>query len=1071
MADEENQQVKDAQDEPPAQEQNDNENVEDAQGDGAADAAEQPAVDEENKETEPTENVEETPPQETETAEPEQTETAEGGEEQKETVEGGEEQKETGEGGEEQKEKVEGAEEQKETGEGGEEQKEKVEGAEEQKETVEGEEQKETVEGEGEQKETTEGEAGPKENEEGEGEKKEPVEGEGEQKETVEGEGEQKETIEGEGEQKETAEEGAEQTETVGEGETKEDENADGGDVKETEQNQETTDGVKEETDENKDSEEKPEEGEDKEAAAAEETEKVEEDGEGEKKEEEATDEAKEEEQPAETAQADGEDEPAKEDDGAEKQEAEAAPEEPAAKDEDVKEAAKETEEAGEKVEEPADQKEEAAADEPKAEEEPAPKAEAATGTVGAETEDTGEKHETDPHAVSPPPKLLVDATATVKFVLMPSGQVTTLACALGQTIGDLKRHFSVELKMPGSMLVLMYDGKAMSDETTLADLGVVPNATVQLEMTSADPVNTPLKPMKPKPEYVMPDVITVRVRRDDDTIEDVVVEIERARRRKPYLGGYKHRVTGKEYHHAGAQTRPKMKPDNGIEKFCRDTQTVDEKHQRQQTMIDTSTQMTGIRVYVSNMTDKLLVPGRYTTADEHHAMIIKNVIILQSYFRRWKAKRVVENLKKDLASRMEWEREEEIRKIKEKEDRIKKEFERRMNPKSKEDFDLLYHALEKWRQEELEVIDSTMTGAQRKAALCHLLDQETQLIAAIGRHKIEAGTENKQKRIQRFLDKCAAPKKWKSYDGKYTEMDTPYTIRARELKDIHSSINMKYLTQDERLDVLLTLKHTVKEHDCKLTQDIIELIDREADLLMRGVRESNLEGLRKRISTLFLQYIKTPTFNAEAARLLKVPQDPSTLRKNIYFCPSCNQYLPSTEFSLSSNARVVGKCRQCAKLDNDGRIRQDYSHYRLLLKNLRKAEEGFGDDSRIAFLLQEVDMRYLVENIWGSQSALSAWDDLYDLVLVRWDKGEEWSPWNCILLTKDEADAHLKLDEVEESYGRVFCHKIRSKHTLARNYFSKLPGMAEHMRKRSSKPKAGHSLGSRAVILQSSKA
>ena len=45
--------------------------------------------------------------------------------------------------------------------------------------------------------------------------------------------------------------------------------------------------------------------------------------------------------------------------------------------------------------------------------------------------------------------------------------------------------------------------------------------------------------------------------------------------------------------------------------------------------------------------------------------------------------------------------------------------------------------------------------------------------------------------------------------------MDTPYTIRAKELRDIYNSINMKYLTQDERLDVLLTLKHTVKVGVC----------------------------------------------------------------------------------------------------------------------------------------------------------------------------------------------------------------------------------------------------------------
>lgn len=98
-----------------------------------------------------------------------------------------------------------------------------------------------------------------------------------------------------------------------------------------------------------------------------------------------------------------------------------------------------------------------------------------------------------------------------------------------------------------------------------------------------------------------------------------------------------------------------------------------------------------------------------------------------------------------------------------------------------------------------------------------------------------------------KLIDSCnsqaAAPKRWRAFDGKITEMDTPYTIRAQELRDIYNTLSMKYLTQDERLDVLLTLKHTVKEHDCKLTHEIIELIDREADLLMRGVKENNLEG------------------------------------------------------------------------------------------------------------------------------------------------------------------------------------------------------------------------------------
>ncbi|XP_071082848.1 IQ motif and ubiquitin-like domain-containing protein isoform X1 [Haliotis cracherodii] len=648
--------------------------------------------------------------------------------------------------------------------------------------------------------------------------------------------------------------------------------------------------------------------------------------------------------------------------------------------------------------------------------------------------------------------KVNLDATATVKFVLMPSGQVVTLACTLGQTLQQLKEHFSSELKMPVNLILIMHDGKGISEKSTLADLGVGPNGTVQLEMQSADPVNTPIKSYRPRQEYHMPDVITVRVQGDDEEPRDIVVEIERSTKKKPFLGGFRHKTTGVEYHNASAQTATKPRPVSNIERYCRDTQTVQQRHQPQQTTNDTSTQMTKIGVFVSNMSDKLLIPGQYTTADDHLAMLLRKIIIIQKYYRRWLSKRYVHKLKQDKQRRLEWEKEEEIRKKKEKEDRIKKEFARRMNPKNKEDFDLLFHALEKWRQEEIERINTTLEGAERKAALCMLLDQETQLLAAIDRHKLEAGSENKDLRIQSFLEKAASPKKWKGHDGKVTEMDTPYTIRARELRDIYNSINMKYLTQDERLDVLLTLKHTVKEHDCKLTQEIIELIDREADLLMRGVKETNLDGLRKRISTLFLQYIKTPTFNPESAKLLKVPQDPSTLRKNIYFCPSCNSYLPSTEFSLSSNSRYVGKCRRCGKTDNDARVRQDFSHFRFMLKSLRKAEEGYGDRSQIAFLLQENDLQYLVENIWNSQSILSAWEDLYDLILVRWDKHDEWSPWNCVLLTKEEASAHDRLHSLEEGYGQVFIHKVKQKHTLARNYFSRLPGMAELIRKRTGK-------------------
>ena len=80
---------------------------------------------------------------------------------------------------------------------------------------------------------------------------------------------------------------------------------------------------------------------------------------------------------------------------------------------------------------------------------------------------------------------------------------------------------------------------------------------------------------------------------------------------------------------------------------------------------------------------------------------------------------------------------------------------------------------------------------------------------------------------------------------------------------------------------------------------------------------------------------------------------------------------------------------------------------------------------TKVLFLLpflQEPDIRYLVENIWNSQSVLSAQEDLFDLVLVRWNKYEEWSPWNCIFLTKEEASAHAKLENVTEVLGLLPC-------------------------------------------------
>uniref|UniRef100_A0A7S1GAU3 Arf-GAP domain-containing protein n=1 Tax=Bicosoecida sp. CB-2014 TaxID=1486930 RepID=A0A7S1GAU3_9STRA len=213
-----------------------------------------------------------------------------------------------------------------------------------------------------------------------------------------------------------------------------------------------------------------------------------------------------------------------------------------------------------------------------------------------------------------------------------------------------------------------------------------------------------------------------------------------------------------------------------------------------------------------------------------------------------------------------------------EEEEKHSAEIQRRMHPRSTEDFEILYNELENWRAHETRRIEEAgLPERERLEALAQLLHKETKLLQTIDRLKIGATKENRERRIARMLELMSEPKKWEMSDGETAQVHTPFSTRAKELQELYSGLNLPMLTVDERLDVLLHVKWTVKEFDCLLTREVVDLIDREADLLNRGRSEKSLEGLRRRISNLFLQFIETPEFNPEAARFQKVPRDLST--------------------------------------------------------------------------------------------------------------------------------------------------------------------------------------------------
>uniref|UniRef100_A0A3Q3A938 IQ motif and ubiquitin domain containing n=1 Tax=Kryptolebias marmoratus TaxID=37003 RepID=A0A3Q3A938_KRYMA len=281
-----------------------------------------------------------------------------------------------------------------------------------------------------------------------------------------------------------------------------------------------------------------------------------------------------------------------------------------------------------------------------------------------------------------------------VKVVLVPQGHVMTVAFAIGLSIQELKCHLASELRVPTEVLQLTLDGESL-EQQSLMELGIRPHSSTRMEMSSTDPSSHSLRPFHSAEHDCMPDVITVQVQKGMNKWVFVVVEIERSSQKKPFLGGYRHRLTGVEYHHAAVQTLPKKRPDKGVVIFSHHTQTTEMKCQTQQCVVSVSTQMTGIGCHVSCVNDTLVTPGKYITADEIHDRRLKAVICLQSFIRRWLAQQAVDRLKRERSRRLAWLKIQEQKQQEEKNDQLRDRHERWMNPQRKEDFNLLYHALE----------------------------------------------------------------------------------------------------------------------------------------------------------------------------------------------------------------------------------------------------------------------------------------------------------------------------------------------------------------------------------------
>jgi len=123
-------------------------------------------------------------------------------------------------------------------------------------------------------------------------------------------------------------------------------------------------------------------------------------------------------------------------------------------------------------------------------------------------------------------------------------------------------------------------------------------------------------------------------------------------------------------------------------------------------------------------------------------------------------------------------------------------QIERRLHPKFKGDFDLLYYELELWRRNEIEKLRPVSRGTQA----IDVLIKETKLLRKIENMQREAGKRGKCRKLDRALSRMSHPKSWTCVDGSCIEVETCLTKRSRQLRILYHQ-----LIEDGKITYFLT--------------------------------------------------------------------------------------------------------------------------------------------------------------------------------------------------------------------------------------------------------------------------
>lgn len=602
------------------------------------------------------------------------------------------------------------------------------------------------------------------------------------------------------------------------------------------------------------------------------------------------------------------------------------------------------------------------------------------------------------------------DDVIIVKFVL-GNGDTFTESRNLSTRIIDIKKELSKYFSVPDSDIRLLSsdeDGVELTDCKRLADVQVKSYASVTLTVLLTTPCSTFNIDKSLIYRHVptaVTDVITVRVTDAEGRRKHITVEIEnQSSSSSSRIITTNHQLLeGNNYVEAATQTSFSFPIVDNWKKFSKSTNTPISRY------VQTSNNKN--HVYIPSINDKILTPSSSSSKYRRQSSMefkTKSAIAIQRAFRKWKNKKTTSDDDGVNTSKDDGEEE---------------DFRREMN-----DIKKARTSLRRWYERERKLISDNTSAAVKRTELSILLNRYIALSLNIEAKNSDLRKRlGKENRFQVIRNACEPIRFFSEAANKHIEMDTLRNQWMRKLYHLYEKLIESMTTSSDERKTQTALR---------VIKELQEFFNTAVEKYDNRIRYQSFHG--RHLTDLFQRlqhHLRKNSTSVSSALLDRIEE--------IILHLAC--YENWSQDRLLQQRPIYETITSSCGTDNDDNYSTiiNLEEYRRILWDLRKDEINVFKcyASITCFKVRLADVYDLVHLIWQDRPILRCEDDivrLRDLRLTRWDKRQEWSPWNCVLLFQEDAKKHLRSD-VDNVYGSHYASRVKHKHIAARIHFLRL--------------------------------